>query len=161
VTPHSGEWAAWLGGDNNEVAYVRQSVTIPANAATLRFWMWIASEDYCGFDFGGVLINNTTVDQFDLCGAADTNGWVQRSVDLSAYAGQTVALQIRVETDPSLNSNLFIDDVALSAAARAYPVVQRPSTAQIAANKAAAGVARTTGEAPGEARLWAPAAVEK
>jgi bacillopeptidase F (M6 metalloprotease family) len=116
---------------------------------------------YCGFDFGGVLVNNTTVDQFDLCGAADTNGWVQRSVDLSAYAGQNVALQIRVETDSSLNSNLFIDDVALSAAARAYPVVQRPSTAQIAGSKAAAGVARTAGGVPGAARLWPPTAVEK
>jgi hypothetical protein len=161
IAPHGGQWLAWLGGDDDEISYVRQSVTIPANASTLRFWMWIASEDDCGYDFGGVLVNNTTVDQFNLCNTADTNGWVQRSVDLGAYAGQNVALQIRVETDLSFNSNLFIDDVALSAAARAYPVVPRPSTAQITANKAAAGVARTAGEVPGEARLWAPTAVEK
>jgi hypothetical protein len=161
IAPHGGQWLAWLGGDDDEISYVRQSVTIPANASTLRFWMWIASEDDCGYDFGGVLVNNTTVDQFNLCNTADTNGWVQRSVDLGAYAGQNVALQIRVETDLSFNSNLFIDDVALSAAARAYPVVSRPSTAQITANKAAAGVARTAGEVPGEARLWAPTAVEK
>jgi hypothetical protein len=28
VLPHSGSWAAWLGGDNNELASIEQEVTI-------------------------------------------------------------------------------------------------------------------------------------
>jgi hypothetical protein len=112
VTPHSGSWVVWLGGDYNEDAYIEQQVTVSASSPYLAFWHWIASEDYCGYDFGGVRINNTTVSQFDLCSSTNTEGWVKRTVNLSAYSGQTVSLQIRVATDSSYNSNLFIDDVS-------------------------------------------------
>ena len=33
-------------------------------------------------------------------------------VDLSAYSGSTVALKFQVQTDKSVNSNLFLDDLA-------------------------------------------------
>ncbi|MFN2139673.1 MAG: hypothetical protein ACK2U5_04280, partial [Candidatus Promineifilaceae bacterium] len=42
-----------------------------------------------------------------------TEGWVLREVDLSAYAGKTVLLTFFAETDSSLNSNFFVDDVAI------------------------------------------------
>jgi hypothetical protein len=114
VPPRSGSWAAWLGGEHDEISAIWQQVTIPATNPTLSFWHWIASEDECGYDFGGVIINASAVaDVFDLCADADTNGWVRRTVDLRAYAGQSVELQIRAETDSSLNSNLFVDDIAL------------------------------------------------
>ncbi|NUQ38245.1 MAG: S8 family serine peptidase [Caldilineales bacterium] len=122
ITPHGGAWAAWLGGDDNELSALTQRVTIPQSHPTLRFWYWIASQDYCGYDFGGVVINNTQLaDAFTLCSARDTNGWVLRTVDLSAFAGQTVELQLRADTDGSLNSNLFIDDVALGQATLSLP----------------------------------------
>jgi hypothetical protein len=113
VPAHSGSWAAWLGGDNDEIAYIEQQVTIPSGSSVLSFWYWISSEDSCGNDFGGVIINGSTVvDAFDLCSSANTGGWVRRTVDLNAYTGQTIQLQIRAETNSSLNSNLFVDDVA-------------------------------------------------
>jgi hypothetical protein len=112
LTPHSGSWAAWLGGGNNEIAYVQQQVTVPVGSYYLAYYHWIASADTCGYDFGGVLVNGTVVDVYNLCSSQNTNGWVKHVVNLSAYAGQTVTLQIRVETDVSNNSNLFVDDVA-------------------------------------------------
>jgi subtilisin family serine protease len=117
VSPHGGNWAAWLGGDNNEVAYVQQSVTIPNDKPYLHYWRWIGSDDVCGFDFGGVLINSTVVNVYDLCSGTNTGGWQKHVINLNAYKGQTVTLQIRVETDSSLNSNLFIDDLSFSASA--------------------------------------------
>jgi hypothetical protein len=114
--PHGGRWAVWLGGDDNEIAYIRQTVTIPAipEEAVLYFWGWIASKDSCGNDFGGVVVNDdTVVGILDLCEAENTGRWVKYKVGLSAYAGQTVPLQIRAETNGSLNSNLFVDDVTL------------------------------------------------
>lgn len=113
ITPHGGNWAAWLGGDDNEIAYISQAVSIPAGGI-LTFWEWIASEDACGYDFAWVRINNINVATINLCSSNNTNGWVQRTVNLGTYAGQTVSLQIRVETDGSLNSNYFVDDVVLS-----------------------------------------------
>jgi hypothetical protein len=115
VTPRSGSWAVWEGGDYDEIAYIEQQVSIQVGTPYLVYWHWIASQDACGFDFAYVRINGTTVDQYELCTSNNTGGWVSHSVDLSAYAGQSVSLQIRTETDSSLNSNLFIDDVSLAA----------------------------------------------
>ncbi|MGQ9628574.1 MAG: hypothetical protein ACUVV0_16920, partial [Anaerolineae bacterium] len=120
VTPHSGSWAVWLGGDFNDISYIQQQVTVPSGCPYLAYWHWIASQDVCGYDFGGVIINGSTVvDVYDLCSSANTGGWVKHVVNLSAYAGQSVSLQIRAETDDSLNSNLFVDDVAFQASAAA------------------------------------------
>jgi hypothetical protein len=122
VTPHSGSWLAWLGGDYNDISYVQQNVGVSLSAPYLAYWQWIASADSCGFDYGGVLVNGTPVNVYNLCSSANTGGWVKHVVNLSAYAGQNVVLQIRVETNGSNNSNLFVDDVAFqsSPALRAF-----------------------------------------
>jgi hypothetical protein len=117
VTARSGSYAAWMGGAYDETSYVQQQVTISAGAPYLVFWHWIASADYCGFDYGRVLVNGSIVDSYDLCTPTITGGWVKHSVNLSAFVGQTIMLQIRAETNDSLNSNLFIDDVSLQASA--------------------------------------------
>jgi serine protease len=117
VSPHSGSWAAWLGGDYDDTSYIQQQMTIPPDTAYLRYWHWIASEDSCGWDYGRVVVNGTNVHSYDLCTSQNTNGWVQKVVNLSAYAGQNVTLRLEVETDGSLNSNLFVDDVAFQASA--------------------------------------------
>ena len=62
-------------------------------------------------------VNGTPVDVYDLCDSEDTGGWVSHSVNLGAYVGQLVTIQIRAETDVTLNSNLLIDDVSLQASA--------------------------------------------
>jgi len=114
-SPHNGSWAAWLGGDANEASILSQDIYLAASARTLRYWHWIDSEDICDpdYDIAGVLINDTAVDAFLLCEAGNTNGWRLRTVDLNAYVGQNVILEIAAFTDNILNSNLFIDDVSL------------------------------------------------
>jgi bacillopeptidase F (M6 metalloprotease family) len=69
------------------------------------------------YDLGRVLINGTTVDHYDLCFSTDTGGWVKHTVDLSAYAGQSVTLRIQAATDSSSPSNLFVDDVSFQSSA--------------------------------------------
>ncbi len=117
VRPRSGSWAAWLGGDYDDISYVRQQVTVPPSRPYLTYWHWIASSDSCGYDFGGVIINSTVVDVYTLCASSSTGGWVKHVVNLGAYAGQSVAMQIRAETDSTVNSNLFVDDVAFQSSA--------------------------------------------
>jgi hypothetical protein len=112
VAPHGGNWATWLGGDHDEIAYIEQQLTVPLGSPVLRYWHWIDSEDDCGWDFAGVIVNSTTVvHSYDLCWQVDTGGWVLYGVDMRAWAGLTVDLQIRIETDDQLTSNLFVDDV--------------------------------------------------
>jgi bacillolysin len=127
VTPHGGSWAAWLGGEYDDISYIQQQVLIPPGSSYLAYWHWIASADACGYDFGGVIVNNTIADVYTLCSSSATGGWVKHVVNLGAYAGQSVQLQIRVETDSSLNSNLFVDDVALQAGPSAAEAGTAPS----------------------------------
>lgn len=110
---HSGSWAAWLGGDYYEDSMLSQVFTVPANAQVLRYWLWIASSDYCNvdYDIAGVFLNGDVVDAFYLCSPMNTGGWAYRTVNVTGYAGQPVTLDIAAFTDGLFNSNLFIDDV--------------------------------------------------
>jgi hypothetical protein len=121
VPPHSGSWAAWLGGADNEDSVLWQVVTIPQGNPTMNYWLWIASADVCGYDVAGVAVNlSDVVDAFWLCYANNSNGWVARTVDLSSYSGQAVELDIVAFTDDTLNSNLFVDDVSLGNSALSF-----------------------------------------
>lgn len=111
ITAHGGSWAAWLGGENGESAYIQRPLTVPANTPYLNYWYWIDSVDACGFDFGQVRVNGTVIQSYDLCSAEKTNGWVEEALDLHTYAGLTVTLTISATTDWSLPSSLFVDDL--------------------------------------------------
>jgi hypothetical protein len=115
VTPHSGNWAAWLGGGLNEISSLEQQVTVGASEPHLHYWHWIQSQDICGYDMTYVKVNGAIEASYDLCFTSGTGGWVERSVDLGAYAGQDITLQILVETDNVWNSSLFVDDVSFQA----------------------------------------------
>jgi len=67
ITPHSGNWAAWLGGDYNEVAELSQQVPIPAGATSLSltYWYWIGSEDDCGYDHGWFEVDGNKLKNYD------------------------------------------------------------------------------------------------
>ena len=155
VTAHSGSWAVWLGGDYDEVSYVRQQVTVPPSRPFLAYWHWISSKDACGQDFGGVMINNSTVvDIYNLCSTTNTGGWVKHVINLSAYAGQSVSLQIRASTNGSLNSNLFVDDVAFQSSASSLAAGTVPDYDPVTGS--------TKAELPGMSRDTAvPSALER
>lgn len=114
IVPRSGTWAAWLGGVDDEVSSLRQTVTVPANASQLSYWAWIASEEAnCNADLVTVTVNGAQiVENFALCATTATEGWVERTIDLAAFAGQSVQLQVEVVTDGSTPSSLFLDDFA-------------------------------------------------
>ncbi len=163
VSPHSGKWAAWLGGDDFERSYIEQQVTVPANRPYLVYWHWVDSMDDCGYDFGGVVVDSyTVVDVYDLCAAEDTRGWVKHVVNLSAYKGQSVSLQVRAETDSSYSSSLFVDDVSFQSSASAGPNPSYPGDRDAVISKqdkpaptgSAGGPAGQQGEAPTRLLDW-------
>ncbi|MEZ4560561.1 MAG: hypothetical protein R2854_29695 [Caldilineaceae bacterium] len=112
LTPHSGQWAAWLGGLDDETSWIQQRIVVPDPAVPLVYWEWIASaEESCAYDSAAISIDGAVLQQFGLCSASDT-AWVRRDIDLAAYAGRTVTLRITVVTDTSVNSNYFVDDLS-------------------------------------------------
>jgi immune inhibitor A len=52
---HSGEHAWWGGSQSYAESYVTRSVTVPANAAQLKFWSWYDLED--GYDWAFALVS--------------------------------------------------------------------------------------------------------
>ncbi|BCX02888.1 MAG: hypothetical protein KatS3mg053_0826 [Candidatus Roseilinea sp.] len=117
VGPHGGDWAAWFGGVNNENASLKQTVTIPAGAPYLGFWHVIASNDFCGdnYDVARIKVNGTDVRKINLCSTTHNPNWTKTSVNLSAYAGQSVLLELTVKTDSSIVSSWLVDDLAFQA----------------------------------------------
>jgi hypothetical protein len=120
VTPHSGSWAVWLGGDDNEVSTITQTVTLPG-PSSLRLYYWLASEEVtCGgserayvhiFDIVGNV--GKDVYTWQLCESNDTSGWVAQDINLSEFGSKTVRITIGASTNAVLNSNFFVDDVSL------------------------------------------------
>jgi hypothetical protein len=114
ITPYEGDWVAWLGGESDLISYIEQVVTIPQTNPQLTYWHWIDSiwgED--ANTYGGVFLNGTSVDQYLLYSDTATGGWVKRTVDLNAYAGQTVPLRILSQTGTDNFSSLFVDAVSI------------------------------------------------
>ncbi len=112
VTPHNGSWAVWLGGVDDEVASITQSVTIPVGRSILHYWFASGSEDSCNFDFFKIFVEGTVRSSETICYSNATNAWVHRVLDLSAYAGTTQTIMFMASTNGSLNSNVFLDDIS-------------------------------------------------
>ena len=122
--PHSGSWAAWLGGYEPGIAGVDelfQIITLPSGTTTATFacWMFIAGEetDPVAYDFLHYRVLDQSGDTV-LADAAEysnldyNNQWAlfSHSVDISGFAGQTVRVYLRAEVDEYENTNFFIDD---------------------------------------------------
>lgn len=113
VTPHSGLWAAWLGGDALEdTSTISQYVSIPAGRSMLHFWYWISAPEDCGHDFFTLSVGSAPLINWDLCIDSQTGGWVERTIDLSAYAGSSAWINLSVAVDDADTSQVFIDDVS-------------------------------------------------
>ncbi|WP_404870677.1 putative Ig domain-containing protein [Kitasatospora griseola] len=113
---HSGSWKAWLDGYGSaHTDTVSQTVTIPAGCkATFSFWLHIdtAETGTTAYDKLTVQANSTTLATYSNANAA--TGYVQKSFDLSSYAGQSVTLKFTGTEDASLQTSFVIDDTALN-----------------------------------------------
>lgn len=117
---HTGDYLVSLGRVTNDVAYVYQSISVPATPhPTLKFWSWVDSPAACGNDLFKVLFATRarlkTIFSAKLCGVSDS-GWTEHSVDLSAVAGKTGSLDLWLKNDTANLTRLFLDDVSLCTA---------------------------------------------
>jgi subtilisin family serine protease len=118
VPAQAGAWNAWLGGANAETSEVRQTLTLPADAsASLGYWYWVDSSDYCGYDYafvnvieGGTVVQSKRV---SLCTTNNTAGWRKETLNLSAQAGKSIVLAFRTTTDANYPSDFYVDSVSL------------------------------------------------
>jgi hypothetical protein len=119
VMPYGGNYAAWVGyhPDNRKWAAIRQVVTLPDSwPLYLNFALWLYSEELCDppwWDTFGVHVNDETIEENSrLCsGNTGGDGWRRISLNVSAYAGQTVAIVFQISSVDTLASVALIDEV--------------------------------------------------
>ncbi|MDX3315079.1 M1 family aminopeptidase [Streptomyces sp. ME08-AFT2] len=122
---HGGTAFAWLGGvGSTHTDTLTQSVTVPSGcaSATLTFWLHIDTTETTSsraYDKLTAKIGTTTLATYS---NLDKNtGYVQKSFDVSAFAGQTVSLSFTGTEDSSLRSNFVLDDIALDTSGDTAP----------------------------------------
>ncbi|MFJ5926985.1 putative Ig domain-containing protein [Kitasatospora sp. NPDC092948] len=114
---HSGSWKAWLDGYGSaHTDTLSQTVTIPTGCkATFSFWLHVDTAETStttAYDKLTVQANSATLATYSNLNAA--TGYVQKSFDLSSYAGQSVTLKFTGVEDASLQTSFVIDDTALN-----------------------------------------------
>ncbi|WNG56079.1 S8 family serine peptidase [Archangium gephyra] len=120
----TGSYKVWLGGaGTTRTEYAYQQVTIPSTAcsATLSFWVRITTSETTtttAYDklavqvrnsAGTVLATPATYSNLD-----KSTSYVQKTLDLSAYKGQTIRVYFNGTEDSSLATSFFLDDTALN-----------------------------------------------
>ncbi|WP_371496734.1 M4 family metallopeptidase [Kitasatospora sp. NBC_00374] len=114
---HTGSWKAWLNGYGSaHTDSAAQTVTIPVGCkATLSYWLHIDTAETTtttAYDKLTVTVNGTTVASYSNLNKA--TGYVQKTVDLSSYAGQSVTVKFNGVEDSSLQTSFVIDDTAIN-----------------------------------------------
>jgi serine protease len=114
---HSGSWKSWLNGyGSTHTDTLSQAVTVPAGCkATLTFWLHIDTAETTttsAYDKLTLQANSTTLATYS--NLNKNTGYVQKTVDLSAYAGQSVTVKFTGTEDSSLQTSFVIDDTALT-----------------------------------------------
>lgn len=116
--PHSGSYFAWMGGLQNEVTTLSQTVHLSPDTPYLHFWYAIYSDDTGDNDFLTVEINGAII-YFRVLNTSATNmNWTEATLDLTGYVDQTIEILFKVRTNDSsfedpLGSDFFLDDVSL------------------------------------------------
>jgi len=113
---HAGSYYAWLDGyGSSHTDTLSQSVTVPSGCkATFTFYLHIdtAETGSTAYDKLTVSAGSTTLATYSNVNAA--SGYVQKSFDLSSYAGSTVTLKFSGVEDSSLQTSFVIDDTAVT-----------------------------------------------
>ena len=136
--PHSGTWE-WFGGkaDQLDTTLTRTVDLTGKSSATMSFWAWYDIEEFWDYGFvqvstdGGTTwtslpIAGTTSDHDPSAESAivanlpgftgSSGGWVGKTADLSAYAGQSVQIRFRYMTDLYTTlTGFFVDDISVVA----------------------------------------------
>jgi hypothetical protein len=128
----SNVWATVLAGNygvNSNTSYLTTpALALPTGSPRLNFSYWQDNETYgsslCGYDYTYLEIDDgsgggfVALDDGDACsdGLAATGGaWVNLTIDLSTWAGQSVTIRFVHASDSSSNTyaGTYIDDFAI------------------------------------------------
>jgi len=134
--PHSGDYFWWSNrGDSANMRLTREVDLSGVSAATLSYWTWFDFER--DWDYGYVTVSTDDGQTYQILqtpsstdrdpnnnnfgwgytgdsGGGEDAVWIQESVDLTPYAGQTILLRFETVNDLAVNLPGFaIDDIEI------------------------------------------------
>jgi hypothetical protein len=115
---HGGTQIGWLNGyGSTHTDTLSQSVALPAGctSATLSYWLHIDTKETTTttkYDTLATQIGSSTVASYSNVDKA--TGYQQRTIDVTAFLGQTVTLKFTGTEDSSLATSFVLDDLALT-----------------------------------------------
>jgi hypothetical protein len=116
--PRTGSWDAWLDGyGTTHTDTLSQTVTVPASCTTanLTFYLHIDTAETTtttAYDKLTVQAGSTTLATYS--NLNKSTGYVQKSLSLAAYAGQTVTLEFTGTEGTTLKTSFVLDDIAVN-----------------------------------------------
>ncbi|MFJ1753466.1 M1 family aminopeptidase [Kitasatospora sp. NPDC088134] len=122
---HGGTYYARLDGyGTTHTDTLSQTLTLPAGCSTasLSFWLHIDTTETTrstAYDKLTAKIGGTTLATYSNLNAA--TGYVKKTFDVSAFAGQTVTLAFTGVEDSSLQTSFVLDDLALDVSGGTTP----------------------------------------
>jgi hypothetical protein len=132
--PHSGTFSALAGSvsgpePTGNSQFYQQFGPVPAGAI-LSFWHWDYSTDAITFDWQDAYITNANGQILQIIFHQCQNGqtWLNTTVDMTPYAGQTVRVKFVVhQNGAGDNTGMYVDDVVLATACAAPSPTPTPT----------------------------------
>ena len=117
----SGSWKAWLGGyGSTHTDDLSQQVSIPAgvSVAVLQFHLQISTEEQASQRFDTLQVQVRRANQSSAVLASFSNldaaaGFRLRTVDLTAFRGQTIRIHFQAKEDSRSFTSFVLDDLLL------------------------------------------------
>jgi hypothetical protein len=118
----TGSYKAYFGGNGGTASEnLVQSISIPSTAttATLTFWVNITTAETTSstaYDTLRIQVvdGTTTSTRATYSNLNKSSGYVQKTVDLSAYKGRTISVKFLMTEDSSLQTTFLTDDTAVT-----------------------------------------------
>ncbi len=115
-----GGYYAWLDGyGTTHTDTLSQTVTVPAaTSATLSFYLYVDTEETGSTAYDKLTVavtsGSTTTTKATYSNANASAGYVQKTIDLSAYTGKTITLKLTGTEDSSAATSFLLDDTSLT-----------------------------------------------
>ncbi|MFF7855480.1 M28 family peptidase [Streptomyces sp. NPDC007904] len=113
---HTGTRFAWLAGyGSTRTETISQTVTVPSGCTrvTLGYWLHIDTDESGSTPYDTFTVKADGSTLATLSNADARSGYVQRSADLTAFAGRQVTVTFTATEDASLQTGFVVDDVTL------------------------------------------------
>jgi hypothetical protein len=117
---HGGRYAARVGSTSpSGTSRISQQITLPSGSPQISFWVQVVCPDTIEFDWASAQVKSATgaVIATLLARTCSNSGtWVQKTADLSAFAGTTVTLSFNNHDDyyPGDPTYTLYDDIVVS-----------------------------------------------